>query len=177
MRGARVAGESRGAMLTYETSVHVPGVSAHDVFAFLADPDDEAYQAWWPGVHLAFHRLNHRVGDHVGEVVYMDEYVGARRLRMHAVVTEALPPHRLAWRMRKGVPLPAHLALELADRDGGVTITHTTQAGFRGPGRLLDPLLRLYFTRRFAGDLDSHVRTEFPRLGELLRARAPAAHA
>jgi hypothetical protein len=35
-------------------------------------------------------------------------------------------------------------------------------------GRILDPLLRLYFSQDFARAMDDHVKTEFPKLMELL---------
>jgi hypothetical protein len=53
-----------------------------------------------------------------------------------------------------------------------VIITHTTQAGFVGWGKVLDPVLRLYFSDEFARDLDAHVRNEFSRLAELLTTSA-----
>jgi hypothetical protein len=59
--------------------------------------------------------------------------------------------------------------LDLADDAQGVAITHTIEAGFRGLGRLLDPLLRLYLSHNFERAMDEHVRTEFPRLRDLLR--------
>jgi hypothetical protein len=105
----------------------------------------------------------------VGDVIYMDEYVGTRRLRMKGIVAEAVPRKRLVWHLVKVIRLPARLALELTDYEGGVAITHTTSAGFRGVGRILDPLVRLYFSREFARALDEHVKTEFP----LLRDRLP----
>jgi hypothetical protein len=99
----------------------------------------------------------------------MDEYVGTRRLRMRGIVVEALPRKRLVWQLVKATRLPAWLELELTDYEGGVAITHTTSAGFRGAGRILDPLVRLYFSKQFARELDEHVKTEFP----LLRDRLP----
>ncbi|OQA93347.1 MAG: hypothetical protein BWY25_03109 [Chloroflexi bacterium ADurb.Bin222] len=51
-------------------------------------------------------------------------------------------------------------------------MAHTLQAGFKGIGSILDPLLRLYFSDEFARAMDEHARTEFPMLGERLRARA-----
>jgi hypothetical protein len=41
----------------------------------------------------------------------------------------------------------------------------------RGRGAALDPLFRLYFTRRLQRALDAHVRTEFPLLRDLLKSR------
>jgi hypothetical protein len=155
-------------MLTFQTSIRVDGISASEIFEFLANPTDEGYRQWWPGTHLRFHALE-RHGDHIGDVVYMDEYVGARRLRMEGIVTEAVPGERLVWQLKKVIRLPARLELELTDLTGGAAITHTTVAGFRGPGRILDPLWRTYLSKKFARALDEHVRTEFP----LLRDRLP----
>lgn len=163
-------------MLTLQTEIRVDGIAGAEVFDFLANPDDESYRAWWPGTHFQFHPVE-RGDDHVGDVVYMDEYVGKRRLRGSAIVTEAVRGKRLVWQVKKGIKLPAWLHLEFADYDGGVSITHTVRAGFRGAGRVLDPLLKVFLSRRFASDLDDHVRTEFPLLRDLLRERGPAAGA
>ena len=150
-------------MLTLRTSVAVEGLTGSEIFDFLVDPNDRAYQAWWPGVHLHLRRLECSDG-HVGDVLYMDEYVGKRRLRLTVIVLEAVPGRRLVWQFKRVFKLPARLSLEFADREGGVEITHTIEAGFRGAGSLLDPLLRLYFTKEFARALDDHVKTEFPLL-------------
>ena len=161
-------------MLTFETSIRVDGVTAGEIFDFLTNPDDESYRAWWPGIHLQFHTLE-RGESYVGDVVYMDEYVGKRRLRMTAIVTQAIPGRRLVWQLKRRVRLPAWLAIEVEDYDDdGVLITHTTRAGFRGAGRILDPVFRPFFSHTFADDLDQHVRAEFPRLRDLLRQRQAA---
>jgi hypothetical protein len=44
-------------MLTLQTSLRVDGISASEIFDFLANPIDEAYRRWWPGTHLQFHPL------------------------------------------------------------------------------------------------------------------------
>ena len=108
----------------------------------------------------------------VGDVVRMDEYVGRRRLRLSAVVVEAEPGRRIVWRFGRRVRLPARLRLELTDRPGGCLVRHTLEAGFEGIGRVLDPLLRLYLSPRFAADLDQHVRTEFPKLRDHIHGNA-----
>lgn len=155
-------------MLTLQTQLRVHGIKGKEIFDFLVNPNDHAYQQWWPGTHLQLHTLK-RSEDHVGDVIYMDEYIGDRRVRMKGVVVEATPGHVLVWQFLKVIRLPVRLSLELADEEGGVAITHTIEAGFKGPGRLLDPLLRLYFTRKFAAAMGDHVKTEFP----LLRDRLP----
>ena len=163
-------------MLTLRTEIRMDGIGGAEIFDFLVNPDDEFYRAWWPGTHLEFHPVE-RGNDFVGDVLYMDEYVGKRRLRGSAVVTDVVPGQRLVWQVKKGIKLPAWLHLEFSDYEGGVAIAHTVRAGFRGAGRALDPLLRIFLSRRFANDLDDHVRTEFPLLRDLLRQRGTAANA
>lgn len=155
-------------MITIRSRLHVPSLQAGEVLDFLLNCTDEEYQAWWPGTHLQMHALSRRPGD-IGSIYYMDEFVGQYRLRMTAVVCALEPGKRIVWQLKRGITLPAWLTLELADDAAGVTITHTVEAGYRGLGRPLDPLLRLYFSRDFERALDEHVRTEFPMLRDLLR--------
>ena len=155
-------------MLTIESQVTVAGLTGAEVTDFLLQSNDAAYQAWWPGVHLQLHPVAAGRADHIGDTVFMDEFIGTRRLRMDAVVTEVERGRKLAWQMKKGVRLPVWLTLDLTDGDGGVTIRHTITAGWTGVRRLLDPLFRLYFTPAFAAAMDRHAHTEFPRLRELL---------
>jgi hypothetical protein len=116
---------------------------------------------------LQFHNVRRVAGD-VGNVVYMDEYVGRFRLKLHAIVTSAISGKEIAWQFKRVIRLPAKLILRLEDGPEGVAISHVVEAGFRGPGRVLDPALRLWFTSAFRDALDAHVRAEFPKLRELL---------
>lgn len=158
-------------MLVIESKVYVAGLTGREVTDFMLACTDEQYQRWWPGTHLQLHVLG-RATSGVGDVVVMDEFIGRRRLRLRGVVEAVEPGRRLVWRFRKIVPLPARLSLELSPAPGGVSVRHTITAGLPGIGRLLDPLLRLYFTPRFTADLDAHVHTEFPLLRDLLRPNA-----
>lgn len=158
------------AVLTVESSVFVEGITAIEISEFLLNPTDARYRAWWPGTHLHFHVVV-PAEHHVGELVRMDEYVGSRRLRMSAVVVEA-GPGRIVWQFKRWVRLPGWLRLDLVDRPHGCLVRHTVEVGYRRFGRVLDPVLRLYLSPRFAAELDEHVRTEFPRLRDHLRGRA-----
>ena len=42
-----------------------------------------------------------RCGNHVGDVVLMDEYVGSRHVRMVGEVIEAVPGEKIVWRLPK----------------------------------------------------------------------------
>lgn len=160
-------------MFVLESSLVVDGVAGQEITDFLLSPTDERYREWWPGTHLQFHVVGSRP-DHIGDVVWMDEYVGSRRLRLTGVVVEAEPGRTIVWQLRRWVRLPAVLRLELVDRGGGCLVRHRLEVGSRGIGRIFDPLLRLYISPRFAAQLDEHVRTEFPKLRDLLRGAAAA---
>ncbi len=161
-------------MITIQSKIHMDGISGMEVFNFLINPTDHAYQNWWPGTHLQFHYLR-RTPSHVGDIVYMDEWVGKYRLKMSAIVTELEPGRKIVWQMRKGLRLPIWLTLELADQATGVAITHTICAGFQGLATLLDPLCRIYFSSEFAKAMDEHAQIEFPRLRDMLSFAKPAA--
>ena len=154
-------------MLTLTSTAHVEGLSSSDIFEFMMNPSDELYQRWWPGVHLQFHTVD-AGGRSARTQVLMDEFVGRRRLRLTAVVVDAVPPKRIVWQFKAGILLPARLILDLVDNTSGVVITHTTEVGWAGPAAVLDPVWRLYFSDTFARDLDQHVREEFPRLTRVL---------
>jgi hypothetical protein len=152
-----------------KSEVLVEGVSAQDVVDVLLHPNDERYQAWWPGTHLEYHLLEPGPAEgHVGDVVLMDEYIGSRRVRMVAEVLEVIPAERLLWQLRRfRLRLPIWLSVELGARGDGVLLRHTITAGWSGRARLFDPLWRLYFSRSFARAMDRHVRTEFPLIRHL----------
>ncbi len=158
-------------MIAIQSKVRVAGISSAELLDFMLNCTDQQYQTWWPGTHLAFHTVKRRPGD-IGNIVYMDEYVGQRRIKMRGVVTHVIPGKKIVWQFKQLVRLPAWLILQTDNEDGGVTLTHTLQAGFKGIGSILDPLLRLYFSDGFARAMDEHAQTEFPMLGEMLRDRS-----
>ena len=147
-------------MITLETRVHIEGLRATTVFEFLLNATDRDYQAWWPGVHLRCRMLK-RCPDHVGSVVYFDQFIGDYRVRHTEVIVEAVPCRRILSQVTKGpIRLPVRIVFELEDDDAGVTITHTIRAGFTGLLRVLDPAFRLHFSERFAAAMDEHIKGE-----------------
>ncbi len=152
-----------------ETRVRVPGITTARIREFFLNPTDDAYRRWWPGTHLAFHVVSPRP-DHRGEVVWMDEYVGRRRLRMRCVV-RTVEEAKIVWRMKMLVTLPLSLTLALEDEPDGVTVVHTLGIEARGLGRLLVPFVRLFFSPAFRQAMDEHARTEFPMMGNILGTR------
>ena len=158
-------------MLTIESELTVPGLTGRQVTDFLLAPEDDRYRAWWPGTHHELHLLRRGpVGGHLHDVVLMDEHIGHRHVRLAAEVIESIPGQRIVWRLRLGsLSLPCRVTLTLCTHGQEVDVRHTIDAGWSGPGRLVDPLWRLYLSRSFARDMDDHVRTEFPLLRDLLQ--------
>jgi uncharacterized protein YndB with AHSA1/START domain len=157
-------------MITLTTRVRVDGLKGKEVTDFLLQADDEDYRRWWRGTHLKYHTVRRVDGD-VGNLIYFEEFVGRRHERTKAVVVALSPGRRLVMQMKRGIRLPIWLELELEDDAGGVTITQRIRAGYEGAGRVLDPILRRYFSREYHQALDEHAWTEFPMLRDMLHAR------
>jgi hypothetical protein len=156
-------------VLVLKTQLTVSGLTGRQVTDFLLTCDDDRYQEWWPGTHLQLHLLEPGGReDHVGDVVLMDELIGSRRVRMAVEVREVQPGRKVVWQMRfRSRRLPVRLTLTMRAAAGGTELRHAITAGWSGPGRLLDPVWRLYFTRSFARGMDRHARTEFVLLRDL----------
>lgn len=154
-------------MIELRTEVQLTGVSGRNLSDFLLRCTDSEYQNWWPGTHIAWHTKRQFPGN-IGNVVYFDEYVGKRRLRLDAVVVKCIPGKEVIWQMKKFVRLPAWLAIEFEDNDRGTLLTHTIKAGHHGIRGVLDGLLKLFFNKRFEKDMDEHARFEFRKLAEIL---------
>jgi len=157
-------------VLNIQTQVHVADITGDEIIDFMLNCTNREYQAWWPGTHLEFHTIK-RYPTNVGNLIYMDEFVGKKRLKMMAIVTELVPGQRIVWQLKNIIRLPAWLVIDVADDAKGVLLTHTIRAGFKGVGRICDPLLRFYFTDEFHREMDQHATIEFPKLGAKLRAQ------
>ena len=80
-------------MIAIRTVTHVGGLKGIEVTTFLLNPTDTEYRMWWTGTHLQLHPISGSTG--TGEAVYMDEYIGARRVRMTAILIESIPGARI----------------------------------------------------------------------------------
>ncbi len=157
-------------MISHVVELTVPNATAEEFYDFMINPNSTAYHQWWPEEHLQFYMIKRGSERHLGDEVFYDEYLGEKRkLAFRAVVITADRPNEAAWQMKKGgIRLPAVLRLELHDTSGGIRVTHKLQVGFRGIGRIFDPLLKLYMSKPFQDALEEHCRTEWPKLAEYL---------
>jgi len=155
-------------MIIHTVDLTVTNARAVQFYDFMINPADERYRAWWPGEHLRFHIVKHGYDNHIGDVVFMDEYLGKNhRLVFHAVVIVAERPHKIKWQMKKAeIKLPAWVTLELHDSDEGIKLKHELRIGFSGIGKLFNPIIRLYFNKSFQNALDEHCKLEWDKLAE-----------
>ncbi|MCL2350377.1 MAG: hypothetical protein FWC67_02740 [Defluviitaleaceae bacterium] len=158
-------------MVKHKVKVVVPEARATDFYDFMINPTDEKYSAWWPGEHLQFHIVKRGKACHTGDIVFMDEYLGKnRRLTFHGKVIKAKKPKQIVWQMQKfGIGLPAYVKLTLKDTPYGLKVKHETKIGYDGLGKLLDPIIKLYFNKSFQKALEKHCLIEWPKLGRYLK--------
>lgn len=150
-----------------QTVIEVKGLSGKVITDFLLNCNDDSYRQWWRGVHLKYHHIKSFPG-HIGDLVYMDEYIGKFRMTVKASVTKLIPGKLIVWQVTKIIRMPIILTLKLEDNVDGVIISHTIEAGFRDMGKLFDFIFRFYLPQGFNDEMDKHVKTEFPRLRDLL---------
>jgi len=158
-------------MIKHLVEITVQNASAQQFYDFMINPTTQRYQAWWPGEHLDFRIVKPGDDNHLGDVVFMDEYLGGkgRRLTFHAVVAGVRRPNQIVWQMKKaGLRLPAFVTLNLTDTPDGIVVKHELRIGFRGIGAILDPFIRLYFNKPFRHALEKHCKIEWPLLANYL---------
>jgi hypothetical protein len=155
-------------MIRHIVNLTIPGATAEQFYDFMINPCDKRYSEWWQGEHLQFHIVKCGEKNHLGDVVFMDEYIGKnRRLSFFAVVITANRPNKIEWQMKKmGLRLPAFVVLELCDSPEGIKLKHELRIGYSGIGKFLDPFIRLYFNKSFQSALEKHCKIEWPRLAE-----------
>jgi len=157
-------------MIRHTVELKVPNVTAKQIYEFMISPCDHQYSEWWPGEHLQFHIVKYGNESHLGDVVFMDEYLDKnRRLTFYAVVITASYPNKIEWQMKKAKwRLPAVVALALNDTSEGVRLKHELRIGYSGIGKLLDPFIKLYFNKSFQKALGDHCKVEWFKLAEYL---------
>ena len=161
-------------MITHTVKLTVPDGKAEDFYNFMINPTSERYRQWWPGEHLEFYIVKHGDENHLGDLVFVDEYLGdKRRLTFHGKVVKARPPvgddaGQIIWQMRKlGLALPAYLSLVLKDTSDGLLVKHQLRIGYKKL-KCLDPFIKLYFSKGFQADLEKHCRLEWSMLARML---------
>jgi len=162
-------------MISHLVEVPVQNATASMFYDFMIAPTSARYRAWWPGEHLDFNIVKRGAKNHLGDVVFMDEYLGSknRRLTGFAVIVRAKRPNHIVWQMKKaGLRLPIFVSLRLKDTPNGVIVKHEVRIGYRSLGTALDPLIRLYFNKSYQHALEVHCKKEWPMLAKYLEREA-----
>lgn len=154
-------------MVTLKTTVKAKGITSKDIYDFMLNCTDADYQQWWPGTHLSCHTVKRCPGN-IGNVIYVDEYVGKYRLKGYAVITRLVPYSEMVYQIKKMVKLPARFTMKFEDEEDGINIVHIVEAGFQGIGKIFDPLIRLYLSDEYEANLNAHAQKEFPKLAAML---------
>ena len=161
-------------MIKHIVEIVVPNATAERFYDFMINPCDKRYSEWWPGEHLQFHILENGDENHVGDILFMDEYLGSNhRLTFKAITVTANRPNKIEWQMMKaGLRLPAIVNFELFDSDDGLRLKHELRLGYSGVGKILDSLIKLYFNKSFQNALDEHCKKEWFKLVEYLASES-----
>jgi len=157
-------------MIIHVVELTVPNAKAKQFYDFMINPTDGQYSQWWQGEHLQFHIIKRGDENHLGDIVFMDEYIGKNhRLSFNAVVIKANHPNVIEWQMMKGKrKLPAFVELDLRDSSKGVILKHELRIGYSGIGKLMDPFIMIYFNKSFQKALEEHCKIEWFKLAEYL---------
>jgi len=158
-------------MIKHVVELTVQNATAQQFYDFMINPTSACYRAWWPGEHLDFYIVKRGKKSHLGDVVFMDEYLGSksRRLTGYAVVAKAKRPNIIIWQMKKArLRLPIFVGLFLKDVPDGVAVKHELRIGYRGLGMVFDPLIKLCFNKPYRRALEAHCRAEWPMLAQYL---------
>ncbi|MDR0298889.1 MAG: SRPBCC domain-containing protein [Streptococcaceae bacterium] len=157
-------------MIKHIVEVHVENVMPQDFFDFMTNPNDHAYRAWWPERHHEFHVTKAGEVSHLGDEVWTFENVDDKhQLKILGVITEISEPSKIVWQFKKfGVMLPSRLILTMEKSSAGLELRHETQLGFKGWGKIFDPLFRFYFNKSYRAALTEHCQIEWSRLALFL---------
>ena len=102
------------AMFSLLTRTHVAGLSGREITDFLSTCNDEAFRGWWPGTHFHLHTVKGTPGT-IGSVVFMDEMIGNRHVKVTCELTDLVPGKTLVWQLRQtAVPTAGQAGLPAA---------------------------------------------------------------
>ena len=154
-------------MIKFQTITLIPHATSKQVTDFFINCPTSKYKEWWPGTHLEFYTIT-RTKNNIGNIIYMDEYVGKHRLKFKARISKYKSGKIIEYQFMKGLLLPAWLTMEFKNTPNGVTVKHTVRIGYNGFRKCLDVFIKLYFSNVFEQELNKHAKTEFIKLGNLL---------
>lgn len=158
-------------MIVHIMNSILPNAVAAPFFDFMVNPSPEVYKRWLPEEHYKFYIVERSDNSPIGDLIYFDQHIGKKhRQRFYAIVRAADKPEHILFQMRKlGFNIPGYLQLDFCDTSGGLALTETIRIGFNGFGKILDPFIRLVFSKSFFSELNEHHKREWTCLADLLK--------
>ncbi|MDR1753351.1 MAG: hypothetical protein LBR74_00370 [Eubacterium sp.] len=158
-------------MITHIMKSKLHNAAAAAFYSFMVDPPREIYARWLPEEHHKFHVVKRSETTPVGDLIFFDQHIGSKhRLTFYAITRVADKPNHVLFQMRRfGINLPGYLDLQFRDTADGLCLTETIRIGFNGSGKVLDPIIKLFFNKSFFNEMNAHHKREWANLAEILR--------
>jgi len=148
----------------------LPSAKAEHFFDFMVNAPQDIYAHWLPEEHYEFHLIKEGKNAPVGNFFYFDQNIGKKyRMKFYASMVVAERPTKVVYQMRKfGITLPGFLELNFEDTADGLVLVEQIRIGFAGIGKVLDPFIRMVYSKRFFIEMDEHHIREWQSLAECL---------
>jgi hypothetical protein len=160
----------------------LPDVKAEDFFDFMVNAPQNIYADWLPEEHHEFHLIREGKNAPTGNFFYFDQNIGRKhRMKFYATLIVAERPTKVVFQMRKfGITLPGFLDLTFEDNADSLVLTEQIRIGYRGIGALIDPFVRIVYSKGFFMEMDEHHKREWQSLAKCLNGdcqRSPLLYA
>lgn len=162
-------------MLIHIMTSELEDAKAEQFYAFMIEPVPEIYRHWLPEEHHEFYIVKRGKKTPVGDLIYYDQHISkSHRLAFNAIIRVAKKPDKIVMQMRKfGINLPAYLDLEFHDTPNHLLLKEEIRIGFGGVGKILDPIIKLFFNKMFFDALNGHHKREWTCLAKILKEIPP----
>ena len=161
-------------MIQHVINLSVPNAKADEFYGFMANPNPSVFRRWLPSEHHAFHVVKRSAKSPLGDLIYFDEILGSEKYRLafYATISEAEPPNKIAFRMRKfGVNLPAYLDLEFVQDGDALKVKHEVRIESEGLWKAAAPIAQKIYNTDFWEALQGHCDREWLALRDALNTR------
>ena len=158
-------------MIKHIINMNVPNAKAEQFYNFMINPETEKYKQWLPDEHFEFYFVKKSKTSPLNDLVYFDEILGTRkhRLKFYAKIVKTEKLNKVVFQMKKfGIKLPAFLDLEFANNEKGLALRHEVRIGWKGLGKIIDPLVKIFYNKLFFKALESHCHREWPVLADIV---------
>lgn len=157
-------------MIIHTMNSILPKANAESFFDFMINPPPEVYKRWLPEEHHEFYVVKRSHETPIGDLIFFDQHIGEKhRLTFYAITRNAVKPKHILFQMRRfGINLPGYLQLDFNDTAEGLALTETIRIGFNRFGSIIDPIIKLFFSKSFFNEMNGHHKREWACLADIL---------